>query len=91
VEPHPRSVEPVLRNEISVSDLCALSRWERVERVARSAEGEGAGPQRTISLTRAFGADAIVVNTGVPAWDPVRRQLNEFCGTTFPFSPSLFE
>jgi hypothetical protein len=38
-----------------------------------------------------FGADAIVANTGVPAWDPVRRQLNEFCGTNFPFSPSAFQ
>lgn len=38
-----------------------------------------------------FGADAIVANTGVFPWDPVRRRLNEFCGTNFPFSPSAFQ
>lgn len=38
-----------------------------------------------------FGADAIVNGTGVFPWDPVRRRLNDFCGTNFPFSPSAFQ
>lgn len=38
-----------------------------------------------------FGADAIVLGTGVPAWNPVRERLNTFCGTNFPYSPSAFQ
>jgi hypothetical protein len=38
-----------------------------------------------------LGADAIIAGTGVNAWDPIRVRLNEFCGTTFPFSPSAFQ
>ncbi len=38
-----------------------------------------------------LGADAIIVGTGIPAWNPVRERLNQFCGTNFPFSPSAFQ
>lgn len=31
-----------------------------------------------------FGADAIVAGTGLPAWNPIRERLNQFCGTNFP-------
>jgi hypothetical protein len=30
-----------------------------------------------------FNAAAIVANTGVTAWNPIRDQLNQFCGTKF--------